>query len=261
MVALVGVRALPQVELGVIEMDEKEKALRFLKKLETYLNSTIPSPERVQARIAEAMQAAKAAERKSTERHSTFAEGAFLNTFVLPKIHAFLKSELKLSPGDAKQALLSESWQSQTEYTSGSPVRPGAHPFRKIVGLSPQHIMAMWRGKGGVPGKSCPDLALRRPALHPTVFEAKYYTNPSVKTAEAELVRNLYQAFFYLALPRRPEMGKYAAWEYDFACVLAYDATPSGVLLDRWKSLPRKVRDACWAGNIYVMVLRGTPSA
>ncbi len=160
---------------------------------------------------------------------------------------------------------MSESWRSQTDYTSGPALRPGAHPFRKIVGVSPQGIMQIWRGKGGLNAlarNSCPDLALRDPAPHPTVFEAKYYTNPSVKTAEAELVRDIYQAFFYLVLPRLPKTDKHSAWAYDFACVLAYDATASGVLLDTWKSLPRKVRAACWTGgNVYVMVLRGTPSA
>jgi hypothetical protein len=102
-------------------------------------------------------------------------------------------------------------------------------------------------------------LALRSPARFRTVFEAKYCSNINAKRAEEELVRNIYQAFFYLALPHVEETKTHAAWDYDFACVMAYDATPDGVLLNAWESLPTKVRSACWTGaNVYVMILRGT---
>ena len=75
-------------------------------------------------------------------------------------------------------------------------------------------------------------------------------------------MRNIYQAFFYLALPRLPATMRHAAWDYEFACVLAYDATHDGVLLESWNSLPASVRSACWTGaNVYVMVLRGSPDA
>jgi hypothetical protein len=100
-------------------------------------------------------------------------------------------------------------------------------------------------------------LALRAPAKYRTVFEAKYYSGPSTG-AEEELVRNIYQAFFYRALPRLPKTERHAAWDYEFACVLAYDATPDGDLLEAWKTLPASVKSACWTGaNVYVMILRG----
>jgi len=174
-------------------------------------------------------------------------------------------SELGFSTNDARRALLSESYRAQSQFASNSPVRPGEHPFRKVIAASPRQIIEIWRGRAGVnplARNSCPDLALRAPSPYRTVFEAKYHSTPSAVNAEAELVRNIYQAFFYLALPRVPETKKHAAWDYEFACVLAYDATPDGVMRHAWNSLPPIVRSACWTGaNVYVMILRGSDGA
>jgi len=121
--------------------------------------------------------------------------------------------------------------------------------------------MEIWRGKAGLTPlarNSCPDLALRAPSPYRTVFEAKYHSAPGVVRAETELVRNIYQAFFYLALPRLLETKTHAAWDYEYACVLAYDATADGAMVQAWGSLPTEVKSACWTGaNVYVMILRG----
>ncbi len=174
-------------------------------------------------------------------------------------------ADLRLSPEAAKRAVLSESYRGQSQFASGSPVRPGAHPFRKVIGVSARQIVEIWRGKAGVnplARNSCPDLALRAPSPYRVVFEAKYHGTQSQTTAEAELAKNIYQVFFYLALPRLPATTRHAAWDYEFACVLAYDATPDGYLLQAWRSLSGSVRVACWAGaNVYVMILRGSSDA
>ncbi len=152
----------------------------------------------------------------------------------------FLVSELGLTAEDARHAVLSESYRSQPKLASGSPVRPGAHPFRKVIAASPRKIIEIWRGRAGVKPlarNSCPDLALRTPVPYRTVFEAKYHTEGNPTSAEAELVRIIYQGFFYLGLPHLPETDGHAAWDYEFACVLAYDATPDGVMLRAWESL------------------------
>ena len=245
-------------------MTSKPDAHRFLTRLEAHLNSTIPGPVAIRAEIAAAVEKAKSASRRTAARHSTFAEGAFLNTYVTGQIHKFLMCELGLTAEDARRALLSESYRSQPRLASGSPVRPGAHPFRKVIAASPRKIIEIWRGRGGVnplARNSCPDLALRTPVPYRTVFEAKYHSRGSTTSAEAELVKNIYQAFFYLALPHLPESKGHAAWDYEFACVLAYDATSEGTMLRAWESLPNSVRSACWSGaNVYVMILRGGDS-
>jgi hypothetical protein len=87
----------------------KADAHRFLTRLEAHLNSTIPGPVAIRSEIAAAVQKAKSAARRSADRHSTFAEGAFLNTYVIGQIHMFLVSELGLTAEDARHAVLSES--------------------------------------------------------------------------------------------------------------------------------------------------------
>jgi len=243
----------------------KPDAYRFLSRLEAHLNATTPPAEVVRAKLADTVARAKAAARRTADRHSSFAEGAFLNTYVLGSIHTFLTSELRFSSDDARRALLSESYRAHSKFASASPVRPGAHPLRKVIGASAREVIEIWRGRSGVnplARNSCPDLALRAPSPYRTVFEAKYHTNPSATSAEAELAKNIYQAFFYLALPRLPATTKHSAWDYEFACVLAYDATPDGSLLQAWKSLRDSVKAACWSGaNVYVMILRGSSDA
>lgn len=104
-------------------------------------------------------------------------------------------------------------------------------------------------------GQSFPDLALRAP--YKIVFEGKYFRKGGVQAAKTEIVKGIYQCFFYLGLPKRPEEKDYLAWDYDYACYLACDATPDGTLQEAWSSVDPRVKKACWQGaNIYVMILR-----
>ena len=144
----------------------KDAAHRFLTRLEAHLNSTIPTPATVRAKLAAAVAKGKSAARRSANRHSSFAEGAFLNTYVIGQLHTFLMSELAFSAEDARLAVLSESYRAQSEFASASPVRPSPHPFRKVA-VSPRQIIEIWRGRTGVnplARNSCPDLALRAPS-------------------------------------------------------------------------------------------------
>jgi hypothetical protein len=71
-------------------------------------------------------------------------------------------------------------------------------------------------------------------------------------------VAGIYEAFFYRALPELQDGGRYAPWKYDYACLLAYDASPGATLKAAWKSLGPQVRESFWAsGNIKVMILGG----
>jgi hypothetical protein len=63
-------------------------------------------------------------------------------------------------------------------------------------------------------------------------------------------------ASFYLGLPHRPTDAKHAAWDYDYASLLAFDASPDGVLAAAWREINERVREGLWDGaNIFVMVL------
>jgi hypothetical protein len=82
-----------------------------------------------------------------------------------------------------------------------------------------------------------------------------------MRAAETALVEGIYQSFFYRGLPTLPSTPKHAAWDYLFACLLAYDASPDASLITAWRNLPAVVKEGCWEGaNIYVMVLRGRKS-
>jgi hypothetical protein len=98
-------------------------------------------------------------------------------------------------------------------------------------------------------------MAFRAP--HKVVFEVKYFRQNQSGSAETELVKGIYEAFFYRALPLILETPKRAPWDYDYACLLAYDATEEGNLLKAWNSLNKIVRKGFWDGaNIYIMILR-----
>jgi hypothetical protein len=115
----------------------KADAHQFFTQLEAHLNSKIPAPEITRAKIKAAVDRATTSGR---ERQNAFAEGAFLNQYVIGHLHSFLSSEFRFSSAHAKRAILSESYRSHPDLVSGSPVRPGPHPFRKVIGASPRQI-------------------------------------------------------------------------------------------------------------------------
>jgi hypothetical protein len=231
----------------------KEDAYKFFAELRDFLNTILPGPKILRSEIEQAVQSAKTLH---YEKPSSFPEGAFLNKFVIGNLHRFLMHNRQYSAEEAKRALLSESYRNQSQWASGSPVRSGSHPFSKVANASATEIMESWRSNKLV-HRSCPDLALRLPSPYRTVFEAKYYCSSSPVAAERTLVTSIYQAFFYLALPRLPETATHAAWDYEYACVLAYDASDRGTLAETWEGLPNPVKLACWNGaNLFVMILR-----
>jgi hypothetical protein len=130
-----------------------------------------------------------------------------------------------------------------------------------VLGATAHDIYARWADEANKSSlvQSCPDFALREPFPHRIVFEGKYFPNGSSQYAQRELVSNIYQAFFYRGLPFVAETAKgRAAWDYDYACLLAYDASPTGSLKQAWRDLPARVKNGFWTGaHIYVMILGG----
>jgi hypothetical protein len=107
--------------------------------------------------------------------------------------------------------------------------------------------------------QSCPDFSLRDPFPHSILFEGKYFPRGSLEFAQRELVTDIYQAFFYRGLPRLAATKKRPEWNYDYACLMAYDASPKGTLAAAWTALDLQTRRGFWEGaNVYVMILRGS---
>jgi hypothetical protein len=242
-----------------MEPSSKANAKQFLKRLEQFLNTRLLPPAEMAQRIEATVKQAKAS---SDQRHLALPEAALVNEHVTPLIGRFLRDELRNQSGlvneRPKLALLSESWKGLPALTSGTPSRSAKHPFSKVIGIKPKQIFEQWKSTKGLT-RSCPDLALRDPAPHRVVFEAKYFRRGGESAAKSALVQGIYEAFFYRGLPTRMEKPPHASWNYDYGCLLIYDGSRDGTVNEAWRSLDRQVRTACWDGaNIYVMVLQGS---
>jgi hypothetical protein len=235
---------------------DRSAARDFLESVETYLRQKIAEaadPKKIREDIEQVVAQAKISEK---DRHLAFPEGAFLNRYAVPFIHDYLVNHLKLSEGDACSALLSESYKHLPGVASGSPASKEEHPFTKDIGEGVDAVAARWwdASKPSAVAQACPDLALRNPFK--IVFEGKYFRNGSARVARADLVKDVYQSFFYLGLPKVQPDNRHAVWDYEYACLLAYDASRERTLADAWSTIRPDVRSGLWDGaNIYVMVL------
>jgi hypothetical protein len=233
----------------------KLEARSFLEELEGFLEEKTCSRSEIRKTIEEAVLRAKAS---TLERHLAYLEGAFLNLYAVPLIHKYLTTVVGLDDQKACMALTSESYKHHPKIASNSPASKEKHPFTKSVGEGLESIVARWwdSHQSSAVSQSCPDLALGFPCPHKIVFEGKYFTKGSLKAAKKELARDIYQCFFYLGLPRVPTDGHHAPWEYDYACLLAYDSSEEGNLKSVWHDIKEEVKTGMWNGaNIYVMVL------
>jgi hypothetical protein len=237
----------------------KDEAHKFLSHFEDLLARRLPAAPEMESWIRHIVRETKG---EHARRHLHSPEAAFLNEHVLPVLAATIRLDPSCpTDAGAKRALLNECYPSMPQISSHTPARTALHPFTKLLGASAQEIYARWSDADNTSPlvQSFPDFALREPFRHKIVFEGKYFASGSSQYAQRELVANVYQAFFYRGLPYVPETAKgRAAWDYDYACLLAYDASPAGTLKQAWEALPTRVKHGFWTGaNIYVMILGG----
>lgn len=235
----------------------KEQALEFLKELEKTLNTKLPGPTAMESWIRSTVAAAKTDDK---QKHLRLPEAAFLNGQALPVVFDVLETQGGLSREQAQRALLNEYHGTMPDISRQSPIRWERHPFRKILGASPSDIYWGWTNpeNGRALTQSCPDFSLRDPFPHSILFEGKYFARGSLEFAQRELVTNIYQAFFYRGLPRLAATKRHSEWNYDYACLMAYDASRAGTLTSAWTALHPQTRRSFWEGaNVYVMILQG----
>ena len=236
----------------------KDQAREFLEELEKTLNRQLPGPADMESWIRSTVKAAKTDDK---QKHLRLPEAAFLNGRALPVLFELLKSHAGLSGEQAQQALLSEYYRTTPDISRQSPIWWERHPFRKVLGTSASDIYQGWTHpeQGRALTQSCPDFSLRDPFPHSILFEGKYFSSGSLEYAQRELVKDIYQAFFYRGLPRLAATKKHPEWNYDYACLMAYDASRTGTLAAAWTALDPHTRLSFWEGaNVYVMVLRGS---
>jgi len=235
--------------------EDKAKAQAFLRRFQRTLENLLPLPGEMESCIQRTTAEAKD---NYAQRHLRKPEAAFLNGSVVP---ALSKLVCQVLPSDrARKALLNEFHPCMSSVSCGSPASTQKHPFTKMLSVKPETIYERWSAdpfKALV--QSWPDFALRKPFPHKIVFEGKYFSGGSLANARRVLVSDIYQAFFYRGLPFVEETKKgRAAWDYDYACLVAYDASRDGTLKQAWEGLPRVVQGSFWSGaNIYVMILGG----
>ncbi len=239
---------------------DKSEAYEFLKGLELELTKALPAPDDLREQVRKVVAESKLDDKA---KHKRQPEDAFLYHFAFPVIFKYMQTIPGIDQTAAKQSLLSEYFRNMKDKCSGTPTRKKRHPFNKIIGSKPTKIMAQWKGQtdGNPLTQSCPDFALRPPFPFKIVFEGKYFEKGGTTKAETELVTNIYQAFFYRALPKIDEDPKTPAWDYDYACLLAYDASPEGALYEAWNTLNKTVKAGFWEGaNLFVMIIRAKPN-
>jgi|ERR1039457_547990 hypothetical protein len=240
-------------------MLDKRDAYKFLKGLEAELTRKLPEPDVMRTEVRQIVAASKSDDKAL---HMRQREDAFLHHFAFPVLFEYMQTIPGIDQTAARESLLSEYYRNMKGMCSGTPARKQRHPFNKIIGSKPATIMAQWKGQSeSNPLKqSCPDFALRSPFPFKIVFEGKYFEKGGSTKAETELVTNIYQAFFYRALPKIDPDAKTPAWDYDYSCLFAYDASPEGSLYEAWNNLDKTVKAGFWEGaNLYVMIIRAKP--
>ena len=237
----------------------KDQAVDFLKELEKTWNSKLPGPTDMKSWIRDTVAAAKTHDK---QKHLRLPEAAFLNGQALPVLFELLKTYGGgLSTDDARRALLNESHPGTPDIAIWSPIHWVRHPFQKILGAKPGDVYRGWTNPddGRAVARSCPDFSVRDPFPHSILFEGKYFSSGGLKYAQRQLATNIYQAFFYRGLPPLAATKKHPEWKYNYACLMAYDASPLGTLKKAWSDLPLHIRHSFWDGaNVYVMILGGS---
>ncbi len=239
---------------------DKNEALEFLRELEKTLNKVLLGPAEMDRWIRTTIAAAKTS---GKQKHLTLPEAAFLNGQALPVLFEVLQNYGGLTKEQAREALLNEYYRTMPDISRKSPIRWERHPFRKVIAGNAQDIYRRWMNpdEGGALTQSCPDFSLREPFAHSILFEGKYFPRGTLEYAQRTLVTDAYQAFFYRGLPRLAADKGHPEWRYDYACLLAYDASPKGTLAKAWAELDPRTQQSFWQGaNVYVMILRGAES-
>ena len=172
-------------------------------------------------------------------------ETYFSNSLVVPAVHAYLcKCSFASVQCDGCKALLAEGYVNFREIASGSPMSAFKQPFTKQFNTVGSIVKSWWGSPKEAPASNaCPDFALRHPCPYTVVGETKYFRKGGAEAAKTELVRGIYQCCYYRWLPKAS-----SSWDYDYSCLLAYDASRNGVLAKAWETVNSKVKDACWNG-------------
>jgi len=232
-------------------LDKRTAVEEFFKRLQSYLNKNLPSIDAVNEEIVQAKSDFQQTGKASAQAY----EGPFFKKHVVPTVHKFLVAD-GLNRDAAIQALLAEGHLDLREFASGTPASRQIYPYKKTLATTLKTARKDWWGTGKVLSNSCPDLAVRLPGGPSIVFEGKLFRSGGPDAAKSAIVAGLYECFFYRALPTLVNWKEPNSSGYDYACFLAYDASPLNSLRRAWKDINRDVERSFWGAlNIYVMIV------
>ena len=158
---------------------------------------------------------------------------------------------------DPRAALLAESHAGLDQLASGKVARPRPYPFDKKWDVPADKVYSRWRGPdANAFVQPCPDFAVKRPFR--IVFEGKYFRTGGLESAQKQLVAAIYEALFYLGVPPATAAGR--EWAYEYACLVAFDASNEQTLWLAWQ-LIEPLHKRFWEdANLYVTVIgRSSP--
>jgi hypothetical protein len=232
-----------------MEQAHREQALRFLEGLKRHLDEKLRADGTIREWLTEISMPGK----------DVGFENLFVEKYILRAIPEYLQREPGLTQDQARLAYLTEADSLKKErISSGSPASKNRHLFKKVFGITPKSVVSLWWDeKQKFPmAQSCPDWAFREPCPHKVVFEAKLFRRGGIEAAKTELVKAIYQCMFYRGQPPVPRTKMHTEWDYEFACLFAYDASQEQALVKAWESVRKEVKAGCWdSANIFVMVL------
>jgi hypothetical protein len=226
----------------------------FLVRLEKHFQSTLPERKTVASQVTRLLD--------KTSHYSEISkvwsgkpegpESAFLGEYILPGLEDFLLQRHNEMPsGTDSLSIICAGFAVPKRYTKR--INNEGHPFSKEIRKA-ETIYSRWKDNKIALTQPYPDFSLLAP--YRILFEGKYFRTNLKSPARIQLVKDLYETFFYRALPEFPARMRYPEWNYPYACYLAYDASDGGQLLKAWSDLPDIVRKSFWKqANIFVMIL------
>jgi hypothetical protein len=232
--------------------NNKDGAFKFLMELRETLSERLPNPVAIKQQMLDLSQPGNSVHR--------IRENRFLYHFAIRHISTQMQTVIGIGQAEARQALLCEYHAKASDLTSGNALRRSGYPFGKAIGFSVEQTMQGWtaENKSTYPfNQAYPDLGIRSPFPYQIVFDVKYFDNNSSASAEKALVQGVHEAAHYRSLPEViSQSTSDPGWDYEFGCLLAYDASDNGGLETAWNSVRKK--SAFWeGGNIFVMIIRG----
>lgn len=231
-------------------MSKKDEVFAFLRSFQDMLEHKLPSRAALVAEM-------DALSKDGASPHK-IRENRFIYHFLIRQLHSHLQTVAGIGADEARRSILCEYHARVRDIASGNAFRRMGAPLGKQRGKSTSDIIASWmKAKTALPiNQAFPDLALRDPFPHSTVFDVKYFESNEISVAEADLVSGVYEVMHYRGLPPvAPASANDQGWGYDYACLLACDVSESGALASTWKSVVAK--EAFWKGaNVFVMIIR-----